>query len=257
MASEGVCWGRSFGWSLELVKTSSAGDRAVPYVGTCSAGGTPPLQPAVMSGCATPQPGSPGDVPLGWGLSCPPGSIPASPFCCGSLAAPRGSVCSGLLGARRGGPTRGSVGTARSFRAQSSACWPPHPLPPQSWARGLATHNGAVCASVWGLPPGEMLFFPGGQRGWVCEGRQGRAGTQPRSVPRHRSTTRCSPARADVSPLAPGASRALPGARRHRGMRRGCGPRPDAWELRGDDAGTAPSLPRWKEGRSVSRFGTF
>lgn len=37
-----------------------------------------------------------------------------------------------------------------------------------------------------GFPRGIMLFFPagtGGQRGWVCEGRQGRASTQPRSVP--------------------------------------------------------------------------
>lgn len=46
-----------------------------------------------------------------------------------------------------------------------------------------------VCAPCWGFPQGEMLFFPagaagpGGQRGWVCEARQGWARTQPRSVP--------------------------------------------------------------------------
>lgn len=132
-------------------------------------------------------------------LLSPPRSIPAWPLCCGSLAAPHSSVRlgSGLelragvcaFGARFGARFPGSVcsgpgvGVRRGHAVlQSTKLCLSAPLR----ARGLGTHNGAVCASVRGFPRGEMLFFlAGGQRGWVCEGRQGRAGTQPRSVPSH------------------------------------------------------------------------
>lgn len=188
----------------------------MPCVGTRSAGGqarcSPWRWPAVLPmagrswGCAHGLGGAP----------VPPGGSMHSPFAAG----PRGSMCLGFgapcWGLCLWGQAWGSVGTARCFRAQSPACQPP----PTSRARGLGTHNGAVCARVCSgfAARGNVVFSRRrGQRGWVCEGRQGRAGTQPRSVPGHGSTRRCSPARADASPLAPGPSQALPGPRWHRG----------------------------------------
>lgn len=125
-----------------------------------------------------------------------------------------------------------------------------------------------VCAPCWGFPQGEMLFFPagaagpGGQRGWVCEARQGWARTQPRSVPSMRCLLvpgqgwRLSLLSAGVSgftwtPWAPVGS-PLP-----LGLGAGGSPKPQSlvWGLRGGDAGTASAPQLGAQGGSSPSVG--
>lgn len=200
MASEGVCWGRSFSWSLDLVEHPWLGTGLCPAWGCVRQGERLAAAHGDVQLCHPQQGKSWGCAPGLGELLSPPRSIPAWPLCCGSLAAPCSSVHLGLdlelragvcaFGARFPGSVCSGpgVGVRRGPAVlQSTKLCLSAPLR----ARGLGTHNGAVCASVRGFPRGEMLFFPagaagaGGQRGWVCEGRQGRAGTQPRSVPSH------------------------------------------------------------------------
>ena len=204
----------------------------MPCVGTCSAG-TGSLQPVLMSGCVTRSRAVLGLCPQAGGGSCPPRSICAWPLCCRSLADPRSSMHLGLelragvsaFGARLPGSVRRGRAVLQSTKLCLSA--PPGLM---GWE-----HTTVPCVHLFGVShEGKCYFFqpalPGrAGRGAGCAraGRDGQAHSPalfPATALPRGSMRRCSPARADVSPLAPGTSQALPGPHRHWGAP-GLGPR--------------------------------
>lgn len=137
------------------------------------------LQPTAMSSYATRSRARAGDVPLGWGSSCPPpGASLHGPFAAGPLQLPAAPciwawIWSSALGSVPLGPGSqgpcaqgqawGSVGAPRCFRAQSSVCRPPFGL--AGWE-----HTTVPCVRLFGVSrEGKCYFFQP-----VLPGRAGR-----------------------------------------------------------------------------------